>query len=368
MTKPHHLTPQSAQHFMDAAGLGESRFNPWVALRAVLLLALFILFGLVGVTFGEDSFLSGAALNAVRVCGLGLCGVALVVQPRRFRLGVSAMILGLVCLAVVGSGMAPLAFVLVLVETWAISTHARSHRGLWLGSIFLGSFAALTWWFVAVPLLLWEQPHWELWGWRMVILNAVFTVLLVVLSILVVWLWGRVELRKVQTMEVLAARAELAAVEERNRIAREMHDIVAHSLSGIIAQADGGRYAASQDPAAAIAALQTISKSGREALAQMRDVLSVLHDSDALGRTAADGDGVKPGVEQIPALINDATLAGLQIRFEETGAARPRWRSIGAYDVSRGSRVHHQCVKACGPGGNVGADRLARHYGAYFCG
>ncbi len=59
-----------------------------------------------------------------------------------------------------------------------------------------------------------------------------------------------------------AREAELAALGERTRIAREMHDIVAHSLTVVIAQADGGRYGAAQDPQAAITALETIASTG----------------------------------------------------------------------------------------------------------
>ena len=67
-----------------------------------------------------------------------------------------------------------------------------------------------------------------------------------------------------------AQRAELAARDERSRIAREMHDVVAHGLSVIVVQADGARYAAAKDPQVAGTALETISGTGREALAEMR--------------------------------------------------------------------------------------------------
>ncbi|MCG2800218.1 MAG: histidine kinase [Cellulomonas sp.] len=71
-------------------------------------------------------------------------------------------------------------------------------------------------------------------------------------------------------------QARLAAAAERSRIAREMHDIVAHSLSVMIAQADGGRYAAAADPQAATRSLETISETGRAALTDMRRLLGVL--------------------------------------------------------------------------------------------
>lgn len=73
-------------------------------------------------------------------------------------------------------------------------------------------------------------------------------------------------------------QAQIATAAERARIAREMHDIVAHSLSVIIAQADGGRYAAAADPAAAQRSLGTIAETGRAALADMRRLLGVLRE------------------------------------------------------------------------------------------
>ena len=69
-----------------------------------------------------------------------------------------------------------------------------------------------------------------------------------------------------QTLTVSA----LATAAERARIARDMHDVVAHSLAVIVAQADGGRYAAASDPQAAVAALATISTTARVALADVR--------------------------------------------------------------------------------------------------
>jgi signal transduction histidine kinase len=95
-------------------------------------------------------------------------------------------------------------------------------------------------------------------------------------------------------------QAQIATAAERARIAREMHDIVAHSLSVIIAQADGGRYAAAADPAAAQRSLGTIAETGRAALADMRRLLGVLRDDQPstttpLGLVAPDAGPARPG-------------------------------------------------------------------------
>lgn len=94
-------------------------------------------------------------------------------------------------------------------------------------------------------------------------------------------------------------QAQIATAAERARIARELHDIVAHSLSVVIAQADGGRYAAAADPAAAQRSLGTIAETGRAALADMRRLLGVLRD-DQPGGTPPLGPVVPGGVPAGP--------------------------------------------------------------------
>lgn len=100
-------------------------------------------------------------------------------------------------------------------------------------------------------------------------------------------------------------RAELAAQSERNRIAREMHDVVAHGLSVIIVQADGARYASVNRPAAAVEALDAIAATGREALTEMRSLLGLLRDGGT-------GTAPQPDLGDLPALLDEAR-ASLQI-------------------------------------------------------
>ncbi|TGJ98131.1 sensor histidine kinase, partial [Actinotalea fermentans ATCC 43279 = JCM 9966 = DSM 3133] len=115
----------------------------------------------------------------------------------------------------------------------------------------------------------------------------VFATMFTTMMFLAVWAFGLLRRSRRETINALVDRAERLEVErdqqaqiataaERSRIAREMHDIVAHSLSVIIAQADGGRYAGAADPAAATRALTTVSETGRAALADMRRLLGVL--------------------------------------------------------------------------------------------
>ena len=127
--------------------------------------------------------------------------------------------------------------------------------------------------------------------------------------------------REVRRREEVANR-ERALVEyryaveqERNRIARDMHDVVAHSLAVVIAQADGARFAARNRPAAAVEALDTISGVARGALGDVRLLLAELrhHESDA----------PQPALDDLGGLIDRVRSAGLDVNFAESGERLP---------------------------------------------
>ncbi|RYU14602.1 sensor histidine kinase [Nocardioides iriomotensis] len=106
-------------------------------------------------------------------------------------------------------------------------------------------------------------------------------------------------------------RAELAASDERARIAREMHDVVAHGLSVMVVQADGARYAAASDPSAATQALETIGDTGRESLTEMRRLLGLLRSDDS--QTALRP---QPGLVDLEYLLAEASGAGMHLTTE----------------------------------------------------
>jgi signal transduction histidine kinase len=90
------------------------------------------------------------------------------------------------------------------------------------------------------------------------------------------------------------AQARIAAAAERARIARELHDVVAHNVSVMVVQADGAAYALGSDPARAREALAAISSTGRQALAEMRALLGVLRKSDEVEADGAPLAGASP--------------------------------------------------------------------------
>ncbi|GLZ06349.1 hypothetical protein Acsp03_38150 [Actinomadura sp. NBRC 104412] len=140
-----------------------------------------------------------------------------------------------------------------------------------------------------------------------------------------VWLLGlhmRTRRAYLRSVEERAARLErerdtevqIAMAAERARIARELHDVVAHNVSVIVVQADGASYAIDTDTARARAALEAISATGRQALAEMRRMLGVLRESDDAGSYTP-----QPGVAQLTDLVEQIRASGLPLEFAVEG-------------------------------------------------
>jgi len=116
------------------------------------------------------------------------------------------------------------------------------------------------------------------------------------------------------------AQAQIAAVAERARIARELHDVIAHNVSVMVVQADGASYALDNDPGRAREALAAISATGRQALAEMRRLLGVLrHDEDGFTSERAP----QPGIGELGELLDQARGAGLPVSFTVEGDPHP---------------------------------------------
>jgi signal transduction histidine kinase len=108
-------------------------------------------------------------------------------------------------------------------------------------------------------------------------------------------------------------RAEEVVVveQERTRIARDMHDVVAHSLAVVIAQADGARYARHADPDAVDTALETIAATARSALVDVRVLLAELRQSQP--------EGPQPQLADIDQTVDQVRAAGLPVAMERRG-------------------------------------------------
>ena len=112
--------------------------------------------------------------------------------------------------------------------------------------------------------------------------------------------------------DATAAEQDVIVEQERNRIARDMHDVVAHSLAVVIAQADGARYARQTAPETVDEALSAISSTAREALADVRLLLGQLRHSQT--------EGPQPALADLPRLLDQLRASGLTIGYETEGA------------------------------------------------
>jgi signal transduction histidine kinase len=158
------------------------------------------------------------------------------------------------------------------------------------------------------------------------------------------------------SLEDRAARLELerdqqgliAAAAERARIAREMHDIVAHNLTVMIALADGAVFAAERTPEKATSAMETVSSTGRQALAEMRRLLGVLRDEKSSTLVP------QPGVPQIDQLVDQVRAAGLPVTLEVAGDGRalPAGAQLTVFRLVQESLTN--CLK------HAGASAVAR--------
>jgi signal transduction histidine kinase len=116
------------------------------------------------------------------------------------------------------------------------------------------------------------------------------------------------------------ALSQVAAAAERARIARELHDIVAHHVSVMVVQADGAAFALENSPDKTREALGAISGTGRQALAEMRRLLGMLRSPSAGPLEAPEPElAPVPGTSQLGALLEQTRTAGVPVTFRQEG-------------------------------------------------
>ncbi|MFF8505352.1 sensor histidine kinase [Streptomyces anulatus] len=161
--------------------------------------------------------------------------------------------------------------------------------------------------------------------------QVVFVTIIMTVPFVLAWVLGdslrtrrayfdQLEERAARLEREREAQSKVAVAAERARIARELHDVVAHNVSVMVVQADGAAYVMDAAPDQAKQALETISSTGRQALAEMRRLLGVLRTGDA----PESGEYVpQPDVEQIEDLVAQVRQTGLAVDFKVEGTPRP---------------------------------------------
>lgn len=246
--------------------------------------------------------------------------IQVVVGTRPVALGAHPVVIGVRPVA------SDLAIVVLLYTLAAYTDRRRSVTGL--GICLLGSAAAMLSWkptplsaldWLLVGSIMFAGPSLIAWvlGDSMRYRRAYYT---------------NLEERAARLERDRDAQAQIAAAAERARIARELHDVVAHNVSVMVVQADGAAYAIDADPGRARDALAAISAAGRQALTEMRALLGVLR------RTGEDGAAALtpvPGLGQLDELLDQARAAGLPVTctIEGEPSELPGGAAVAAYRI-----------------------------------
>ena len=241
-------------------------------------------------------------LAAAVIAGLLQCGAAAV---GRLAPGVALGIAWVGALVQMAAGLGPLPINIAILGVLYATAAWGATKTFWAGfaSVIVGGFVAAAYLVFVNGLLAGVSI-------ASTIINVVFFGIISVLTLGAPWLGGfgwRMVLRWRASREAQAL-AEVAAAEEqeRVRIARDMHDVVAHSLAVIIAQSDGARYAAASSPEIAAETLGTVSQTARSALSDVRMLLTQLRHRQS--------DGPQPTIADLEQLFQQVRQAGLEPR------------------------------------------------------
>jgi signal transduction histidine kinase len=139
-------------------------------------------------------------------------------------------------------------------------------------------------------------------------------------------------------------RVRRVAAAERVRIARELHDVIAHSVSVMVIQTVAARAVAGRDRGAAADALRSVERCGREALTDLRQMIGVLHrdDIDVLG-------AAPPGLAQLERLAERARTAGLPVDVRVEGESRPLSPALDLVSYRVVQEALTNAIKHAGP-------------------
>jgi signal transduction histidine kinase len=281
-----------------------------ILLKSVLVDTLLMIV-LTGLTVATLAGQTAGALNWVAVLLVSLTVAPIALRQKTPVLTMMVIVAALAASSLLGYGELPSGGMGVIVAMFTVAT-LRSRRVAAVMFAMAMGFVALLY-LTAADRIYWSQ------------------VIQAALVILGAWVLGESTKRWNERAERLAAEAAEAVAGERVRIARELHDIVAHHMSVVSLQAGVAEYVVDADLPMAKKAIATVGEASREALLDMRrllDVLRVDHEEESAYRP-------RPGLGQLGELVNRTRNAGLPVDVVVTGEVRglPSGMDLCAYRV-----------------------------------
>lgn len=278
-------------------------FRPLLPVQLTVDVLLAVVFGLIALGSELGSGVAEAPVASALTCVLMASAVAV----RRLSPGLALGVAWAGAVVQMSFGRPPILADVAVFAVLYVTAAYGSRLVYWLGfASSIGGAIVITAYLFAIP---------QFAGGRLTLasLPLAFAVLVAAgFALLLSWTIGALVRSSARARANRAAQvqaeADAAAEHERARIARDMHDVVAHSLAVVIAQADGARYAAGTDPTAAAAALGTISTTARAALADVRLLLTQLRHQQ--------GDGPQPTLADLEELYAQVRAAGVELLID----------------------------------------------------
>lgn len=306
----------------------------------------------VGAGVWESYILSSRA--AIAVAAVLTAAFAIALAVRRLTPPIALIIAWVAALVQMAAGLPPLPANIAIFGILYVTAAYGGRRLYWAGfaSSLVGALAITV--YILAPSLVRGGDAGQLTTYAFAAL-MLFTA--ATLGLLLSWTVGALVRTAVRARENRQAQelaeAETAVEQERTRIARDMHDVVAHSLAVVIAQADGARYAAASDPDAATAALGTISTTARAALSDVRMLLTQLRHAQA--------EGPQPTLADLEGLYAQVRAAGVDLRVDVDPA--PRHPPAAAVQLAVYRILQEALTNALRHGGGAVDVALAWHDG-----
>ncbi|KAE8764251.1 sensor histidine kinase [Georgenia thermotolerans] len=301
------------------------RRQPWNSVTDLVVAGLVATVGLVEVWV---PLVSASGSGSRVVSSAGIVAFAAFLTQRRTRPAVSllALLVWPVIGVLTGGSVQILFFGQLVPLTFLVYSVARHGRGrvVWVGLLAAAAFMAL-----ADLTIEWlQEPGEIIFHWGFLVLASLIGRGLRLSEDRAV----AAALRAAEVETTSRERTLAALADEQARIARELHDVVAHSVSVMVVQAGAAEQVVADDPRHVREALATIRTTGTGALAEMRRVVAMLRQPDAAGELAP-----QPDVAGLPSLVEQARAPGLAVDLEVHGTpvALPAGLGLAVYRIAQ---------------------------------